>query len=337
LGKKAMKYLLLAALAALTLCTFSCDNATKTEEKPVQLIFDTDFGPDYDDVGAITLLHALADSGQVNILATVASANHANAAAAIDVFNTYFGRADIPVGVPKGPAVSDADRQHWTDSVTARYPHRLQSNGEAEDAVTLYRKVLSSQPDSSVTVVTVGFLTNLANLLASPPDQYSDLGGKELVAKKVKHLVSMAGWFPEGAEYNVKRDPASSMKVAGEWPTPIIFSGFHIGKNIHTGIPLISNASIQNSPVKDVFRISMPLDPQDSAGRMSWDQTAVLVAIKGHAPYYALEYGHMSVDSTGRNTWDTSRSDHAKLVEKMSPTEVNALIDKLMMHQPKRQ
>jgi hypothetical protein len=45
--------------------------------KPVALIFDTDIGPDYDDVGAITMLHALADSGQVDILATIASDKYA--------------------------------------------------------------------------------------------------------------------------------------------------------------------------------------------------------------------------------------------------------------------
>ena len=57
---------------------------------PLRVIFDTDFGPDYDDVGAITLLHAYADSGRVQILATIASSKHKNVAAALNVFNTYF-------------------------------------------------------------------------------------------------------------------------------------------------------------------------------------------------------------------------------------------------------
>jgi hypothetical protein len=42
----------------------------------VPVIFDSDMGPDYDDVGAITLLHALGDSGQVRILATIASTKY---------------------------------------------------------------------------------------------------------------------------------------------------------------------------------------------------------------------------------------------------------------------
>ncbi|MEQ9098369.1 MAG: nucleoside hydrolase [Imperialibacter sp.] len=331
-----MKNFSLLTAVVVLLGSAACDDKIKTKTEPVLLIFDTDFGPDYDDVGAITLLHALADSGQVNFLATVASCSHPNAAAAIDVFNTYFGRPGLPIGVPKGPSVADTDKQHWTDSVTANYPHRLQSNDEAPDAVEVYRKVLAAQPDGSVTVVTVGFFTNLANLLNSAPDEFSDLTGKQLVSKKVKQLVSMAGWFPTGAEYNVKRDPIASMQVMEEWPTPILLSGFHIGQKIKTGLPLINNAAIKNSPVKDAFRIAIPLDPQDSAGRMSWDQTAVLVAVKGYDPYYSIESGHMSVDSTGTNTWDTGGKGHARLVEKMEISKVNKLIDELMMYQPKK-
>ena len=40
----------------------------------------------------------------------------------------------------------------------------------APDATDVYRRVLSAQPDGSVTVCTVGFLTNLRRLLQSPPD-----------------------------------------------------------------------------------------------------------------------------------------------------------------------
>src|ERR1700682_2465332 len=84
---------------------------------PLHVIFDTDFGPDYGDVGAITLLHCFADSGYLNILATIASSKHKNAAATINVFNTYFNRPEIPVAVVRGQAVELGDRQHWTDTV----------------------------------------------------------------------------------------------------------------------------------------------------------------------------------------------------------------------------
>jgi inosine-uridine nucleoside N-ribohydrolase len=170
------------------------------------VIFDSDMGPDYDDVGAIAMLHALADSGQVKILATVASTRFEGVAAVFDVFNTYFKRQNLPIGVPKGPAVEQKDWQHWTDTVLRRYPHRIKKNAEARDAIDVYREALSKAPDKSVTIITVGFLTNLANLLRSKPDKHSTLGGKELVERKVKHLVSMAGWFPKGKEFNVVAD-----------------------------------------------------------------------------------------------------------------------------------
>jgi inosine-uridine nucleoside N-ribohydrolase len=202
------------------------------------------------------------------------------------------------------------------------------------DATELYRKILSAQPDHSVTVVTVGFLTNLSNLLLSKADKYSSLNGNELVKQKVKHLVCMAGRFPSGSEFNVNRDAAASQNVFSNWPTNILFSGFEIGQKIKVGLPLIHNDAIHNSPVKDVFRISIPMAAEDSAGRMSWDETAVLVAIKGYEPFYHLEYGRMQVAADGSNTWSTEGKQHAHLVEAVSPEIVRAYINKLIMHQP---
>ena len=74
---------------------------------------------------------------------------------------------------------------------------------------------------------------------------------------------------------------------------------------------------------------------EDSAGRMSWDETAVLVAIKGYAPYYHLQYGHITVAKDGKNTWDNQGKQQAYLVEAVPPATVEALINKLIMHQPK--
>src|SRR6476660_3188040 len=153
------------------------ESFSQKSSNPVPIIFDSDIGPDYDDVGAITLLHAFADKSEAKILATVASNKYPNAAAALSVFNTYFKRPDLPIGVPKGDAVNISDGQHWSDSIIAKYPHKIHSNDDAEEALRVYRKILSQQPDNSVTIVTVGFLTNLANLMISQPDEYSQLDG----------------------------------------------------------------------------------------------------------------------------------------------------------------
>ena len=303
-------------------------------QKAVSIVFDSDMGPDYDDVGAIAILHALADKGEAHILATIASTKYEGVASVLSVFNTYFNRPDLPIGVPKGYALELRDWQHWTDTVLAKYPHAIKNNDEAWDAVKLYRKILASQPDKSVTIVTVGFLTNLSNLLNSGADEYSRLDGTALVAKKVKVLVCMAAKFPSGYEFNVMKDAKASQNAYQNWPTEVIFSGFDIGAKIKAGIPLIHNKAIQNSPVKDVFRISVPLAKEDSLGRMSWDETAVLVAIKGYSQYYTLHPGKITVADNGSNAWDDQGSGQAYLEEKVDYKEVAQLINELIQHQP---
>ncbi len=323
---------LTSVLLTLTAGLVHGQSALKNQAVPV--IFDTDMGPDYDDVGAIAMLHAFADEGQTRILATIASTNYPNVTSVLSVLNTYFHRPNIPIGVPKGKAVGDKDTQHWSDTLVARYPHAIRSNNDVPDAVALYRQILAKQPDRSVTIITVGFLTNLANLLNSPPDQYSKLSGKALVEKKVKHVVSMAGKFPSGREYNVFRDSLSSKIVFANWPTPILMSGFEIGEQIHSGLPITQNARIQHSPVKDVFTISLPKSAEDKNGRMSWDQTAVLVGVRGYEPYYTVKSGRLTMNPDGSNGWDSSGKGHRYLVVKMPVSDVEILINKLMQHQP---
>jgi inosine-uridine nucleoside N-ribohydrolase len=321
-----MRYKLLLLFLFLTSVGFA-------QQRPVNIIFDSDMGPDYDDVGAITILHNLADKGEAHILATVASTRYEGVAGVMNVFNTYFKRPDIPIGISKS-GLDLRDWQHWSDTLLTKYPHQIKTNDEVPDAVQVYRKVLASQPDHSVTIVTIGFLTNLSNLLNTRADKYSKLDGRALVARKVKLLVCMGGRFPSGYEFNVMKDAKASQNVYTNWPTQVILSGFEIGEKILAGIPLIHNDTIKNSPVKDVFRISIPMAKEDSLGRKSWDETAVLVAIKGYSRFYTLHRGRMIVADDGKNTWDDKGSGQAYLVEKTDHKEVEKLINDLMQYQP---
>lgn len=321
------KLLLLLCMAILASCS----------SKPVQLIFDTDMGPNYDDVGALAILHAMADSREVDILATVTSNKMDNAAPCIEVINTYFGRADIPLGGPKGVA-PDLDTWHaalkWTAELPARYPHKVKSTSEAENAVTVYRRVLASKPDISVTIVTIGFLSNLRDLLRSAPDEYSSLSGRELVEAKVKEVVMMAGInAPEQREFNVVMDPEASKYVFDNWPTKITVSGWDIGVRVITGKQTAA-MEVTGSPIKDAYEITLAQD--DPQGRMSWDQTAVLVAVRGPGEYYSVEQGTLVVDETGKDFWTPGEGKHYKLVEKMSPEKVAAVIEEMMIHQPEK-
>jgi inosine-uridine nucleoside N-ribohydrolase len=320
--------------------TWSCQTTTKKDtvdviEKPI-IILDTDISPDYDDVGAMAVLHALADSGYITPLAVIASNAHPLVVPSIEILNRYYGRPDLPIAAPKAPnAPNEKAVQGWPEMLVEKYPHTLKSSDDAPDAIETYRKLLASQADTSVTVVTIGFLTNLAHLLDSQADENSPLNGKDLVQKKVKRLVSMAGLFPEGREYNVFIDSLASEKVFNNWPTEIIFSGFEIGKKVITGNTLIHNEKV-NSPIKEVYAKAMPHWKSDSLGRMSWDQTAVLVAAKGHDPYYTLQRGKF-ITRGGNNGWKNDpNGKHAYLVEKMPYQDVTKIIEDLMMYMPSK-
>jgi inosine-uridine nucleoside N-ribohydrolase len=304
--------------------------------KPARIIFDTDMAPDYDDVGALALLHAFADKGEATILATISSNAFETTVPTLNVLNTYFNRPGIPVGIVKA-ALPDKDcSQHWAQAIIAKYPHVLQSNNEAMDAVKLYRKILSVQMDKSVTVVTVGFFTNLAGLLNSKADKYSPLNGKALIEKKVKQLVSMAARIgtdgETGYEFNIMVDAAATKKVFAEWPTPIILSGFEIGEKILTGIRLIHNEKIQNSPVKDAFSVALAKD-SNTVGRNSWDQTAVLVAVRGLLPWFGYRKLNFDVEADGKNVRISGKK-FTYLTFKQTPGAIAKLIEDLMMHQP---
>lgn len=304
----------------------------------VPVILDTDIAGDYDDVGALALLHAFADKGEANILAVISCNAFGTTVPTISVLNTYFGRPDIPVGVTEGKKPYQDCPQKWAEAIIAMYPHRMVSNRDAEKAVSLYRRILAAQPDHSVTVVSVGFFTNLAALLSSGPDQYSRLDGRSLIRQKVKQLVSMAASLPKGGttgrEYNVYTDAKAAKLVFDQWETPVILSPLEVGEQIHTGIPLIRDENIRNSPVKDAYAIALGKD-RNTTGRMSWDQTAVLVAVKGADPWFNVRKLNFRIEDDGSNTLiPGERFTLLELNDRKE--ELEALIEQLMHHQPGR-
>jgi len=306
-------------------------------QKPVAIIFDSDIAPDYDDVGAMALLHAFADMGEAKILATISCNAFETTAPTLSVLNTYFRRPDIPIGITKTKLPNKPCSQEWAQAIIHQYPHALVSNDDAADAIKLYRKILAAQPDTSVTIVTVGFFTNLANLLSTQADEYSSLDGMSLIKKKVKKLVSMAARIDKdstsGYEFNVLVDAAASKKVFAEWPTAVIMSGFEIGQKILTGIRLINNESIRNSPVKDAFRIALSKD-HNTVGRNSWDETAVLVAVRGLEPWFTYRRLNFDVKDDGKNVIIPGEK-FIYLQFKQTPEAIGKVIEDLMMHQPR--
>ena len=364
----------LISCAILALPVMAYANPVPHSPIPVpRIIFDTDMITDFDDVGALACLHALADAGECEILATISSTRGNASVGAIEVINHYYGRGDLPVGSPKGMGVM-GDRAGAKEKVCpsaplgekrgndgghykyrkllADYPgwYRHADADDAPDANETYRRVLAAQPDKSVVICSVGFTTNMRRLLETKPDAISPLDGKTLVAKKVKVWVAMACQYPFGQEYNAKWDHESSRIAFANWPTPIVFSDAKYGRDCFAG-RAVAEMEGQRNPVKDVFAGNIPSREEirkDSAkwlrrcygmgGRSAWDETAVLVAVRGIDPYFNFERGTFRmVGNKGDNEWapDAENGPHIRITEKVSKLEVARVIDELMTRKPK--
>lgn len=343
LGVVNAAWILLGALAWTAPVVFRSPAA---EPPPARIIFDTDMAEDVDDVGALALLHALADAGEAEILAVMVCARNESVVPCVDAINTWYGRPDLPIGYQRGlrigygvPDVRDLPSR-YTEDVAAAFPHDLRRGSDAPDAARLYRQILAAQPDASVTLVSVGFLNNLKDLLDSRPDSLSPLDGEALVRRKVRLWSCMGGMFPNGrfengdGEYNVCRDTVASIRALHDWPTPIVFSGFEIGVRIKTGARLRDLAGPH--PVRLAYERYNGLQPRES-----WDQTAVLFAVRGLREDWTLSEPGLCLMHNripfGFNEWiPTASGRHRYLREKRPPGDIAREIEELMIRPPQR-
>jgi hypothetical protein len=201
--------------------------------------------------------------------------------------------------------------------------------------VEIYRRVLVNQPDTSVVVVTVGYLTNIRYLLESGPDDWSPLSGKELVRRKAKRWVVAGGRYPEELDPNpvgnFKPDPEAVIVAVHHWPRAVAFSG--IGRQIMAGESLAGTAA--DNPVRRVYERYFEGEPWRERGAS--DQSAVLYAVHGAEPFWRETHqGYNRVFDDGTNQWrSTPDAEHQMMVTLASePAAVKAVIEELMSRPP---
>lgn len=275
-------------------------------QAPVKLIFDTDMDSDCDDPGAMAILHALADRGEVEILAMTISALDPFAGPCTDAINTYYGRGDILIGAAREPA--PLYKSKYTKAVADRSPHDLKSTADAPDAVEVYRQVLAKQPDASVTIVTVGDMTNLAKLLDVPAAD-GQPSGLDLARTKVKLWVCMGGNFiGKPAKDDLKLgnnnftvDAKSTFAAITRWPGPIVFAGREVC-SVPSGLQVGSR--LADTPADNPVRIAYEAYFGGPArDRHVADLATVLFAVRGLADHWDAQPGHMELKANMTFTW----------------------------------
>lgn len=285
------KKVFLLAILALLVCLACDDSELKSdtiigldvEVVGIPVIFETDMTLDVDDVGALAVLHGLQTEGEVTILGVCYNEVHALAPAVIDAINTYYDRGAIPIGTynkslidPDGSDYYSRSNNNDVDNMT----HDLSDNSVV-DAVELYKQILDNQPDSSVVVISVGFLNNLYDLLKDPE-------GFALVESKVKLLAVMGGVHNDGFNFVRHNLVSQTQYVIENWPGTLVTT--HVGGDMITGETLTSSTPISN-PVRKAYELEWGVGPNN--GRSSWDQVTTMYAVFG------LKYFQEDWDGSG--------------------------------------
>ena len=312
--RKSKLYLIGLLVLALSSCTSKKQQTAEITPNVPKIILETDIGNDVDDALALDMLYKYLDEYT-------------------DIMNTWYGYPQIPIGIIHNGADCENDATNYAKAVCLiqkdngepAFKRSLKGDyNQLPEAPALYRKLLAQQPDSSVTIISVGFSTNLARLLDTPADDVSPLTGKELVAQKVKLLCTMAGCFnnPNLFEYNVVKDIPAAKKIFSEWPTTLVTSPFEVGIAIN-----YPGSSIENDfgwapmhPVVEAYKSyqQMPYD------RPTWDMMSVLYVLRPEM-FGVSEPGIICVDDQGYTYFTlTPRGKHTVLT--LTPGQQDAVL-----------
>ena len=277
-----------------------------------RLIYDDDCSQDVDCVATLPIVHALADRGEIKILAMMADSADPFTAPVLKVFAKYGGHPKMLIGANQSDepstelcAKNACNGSVWAEKLVARFDAG-DTRARYPSCVALYRKVLAKQPEHSVAIAVTGFATCLQQLIASPADKVSPLTGAELVKRKVKLLSVMGGRYPMGSEWNFQSDAPGFHGLFVEWTRqhgypPVYLNGFENGEHILAGAPATAD------PMVNPTRYGLRLAGTDQ--RPMWDMLSVLFAARGLS-FGGLDYfkvgapGTVVVDAeTGGDTW----------------------------------
>ena len=272
------------------------------------IIFDTDMGNDVDDVLALVLLHSFVQSGDAEICAAIVNKGCRLAPAFTDLINRFCGRKDIEIGwCVNGPTPEEG---RFLRPVLEASDGLLPYDPDLKawpDAVTVLRRRLAAIPDGSGVYVSIGFLTALAGLLASGPDEISPLSGVELAARKLHFVSLMAGNFdpvalhnpePDNREFNIREDIPACQQVALLCPVPMVFSGFEVGMQIRFPREAVKTGMdwCEFHPLKEACFHYRGLEHD----RPLWDLTSLLYAVFPDEGWFDLsESGVVTIQNSG--------------------------------------
>ena len=342
-----MNKLILWVLAVTLVCGYMVLSSCSNEDEPSApdkaytgvplVILDTDICSSTDDLFALEMLCRYDDKKLCRFLGVVVDREGEENADFADVMNTYFGHPDVPVGLVKDGIKNP---KVWIDYAYVAYmteadgitPMFLCTNqtGIRPDGYQLYRRLLSLQPDHSVSIVSIGFLTSLAQLLQSEADEYSALSGVELVRQKVKCIYLQGGVFgdSEEADYNFVQGIPFTQTFFELWPKDVdmVFSPMEVGQTVeYTPEQVIADVSwTDRHPIKQVY-----LACECDTGRRMWDPMCVIQTVEGDALFSLSERGTISITPQAQTIFTPSATGNVRYQKPGDAQWVAMMLEKI--------
>lgn len=306
--------------------------------------------------------------------------------------NTYYNNPHIPISAlqPFTDEIYVDDyfflRSDYASKLAIHFPNYNNSLHKEEDDITIpsttdtdtettetktktletplemYTRLLESTPEpNSITIISLGFLTNLATLLNTS-------SGYSLIQSKVREIIIMGGTYPgPGWEFNFGEFPSATKSVLENFPpnVQVTFSGFELGADVFSGKGLKQKKKqcdddeeeerdLKESPIRAAYEWYVG---RCSTLRESWDPITTLYGIlglKGLSLNEKLngdeedlfEFGNVGgggynkiVESNGTNLWiDDDGQQHnqrwLKLAEGVSNVTLAEILDGFYTHGP---
>ena len=287
----------------------------------MKILLDTDMGSDCDDAGALALLHIMCKDKNAEILAITHCASEIGGTITIQAINEYFGKENIPVGRYVTKAfLEDSHCKKYTATIMKDYleTHEMPV---FESAVRVMRKCLVKHRD--VTMISIGVLNNIAELLESGGDDISDLTGLELISRSVKELYVMGGNFKDLSipEYNIRCDIKASQLVSNQFPAPIIYCGFELGERVFTGKCFQHR---KDNPMKKIYSLY-----NESGVRESWDPITVFCALEPESDLFVKsEKKKITFSDDGKSICEDGGKDCYMIMNK-TPEQVQEVLERI--------
>jgi inosine-uridine nucleoside N-ribohydrolase len=274
-----------------------------------KILIDTDLCCDCDDALALAIANICHNKGLITLLGVTHCLNDDRCAHFAKKINAYYHN-DLPVG--------KSDCCVFDFQQTKKYFINELTDGDNVSTYPCSLDITLKQlyQNRDITLVYIGQLNNLAQLIGLSDEQYKGVKIGDLLRTHVREIVIMAGDFSDDsnrtirAEFNVVKDLQAAIKVFSQADLPITVLDARQGGDVWTG------ASIKAQPHNPAGR-AYQLFCEGICGadlRPSWDPLTVLYAVFGARDGFALsENGQIYVDETGITTFETGKGKHRLL------------------------